>query len=127
MCTCWLPEAWCRQVEVVALLQYVANQLKCCESLDLLLLKEMVQTMTVRGKGDRPLPQHNFVVLPLPVQQYMRGCQCVSYLFCMHCCHRGVQGHQAVFEVSEPQLDALAGSDTLAAVVITQVRCLLRA
>ena len=35
-----------------ALLQYVANQLKSSESLDLLLLKEMVQTMTVRrGRG----------------------------------------------------------------------------
>ena len=32
-----------------------------------------------------------------------------------------VQGHQAVFDVSEGQLDALAGSDTLRAEVITQV------
>jgi hypothetical protein len=37
------------EVEVVSLLQYVANQLKSSESLDLLVLKEMVQTMTVRG------------------------------------------------------------------------------
>lgn len=36
---------------MVALLQYVANQLKSSESLDLLVLKEMVQTMTVRGGG----------------------------------------------------------------------------
>ncbi|KAL4451471.1 hypothetical protein ABPG75_007133 [Micractinium tetrahymenae] len=63
------------EVEVVALLQYVANQLKSSESLDLLVLKEMVATMT---------------------------------------------GHQAVFDVSEHQLDALAGSDTLIAEVITQ-------
>ena len=34
-----------------ALLQYVANQLKSSESLDLLVLKEMVQTMTVRRLG----------------------------------------------------------------------------
>lgn len=33
------------------------------------------------------------------------------------------QGHQAVFDVSEGQLDALAGSDTLRAEVITQVGC----
>jgi hypothetical protein len=39
----------CREVEVVCLLQYVANQLKSSESLDLLVLKEMVQTMTVGG------------------------------------------------------------------------------
>jgi len=32
-----------------------------------------------------------------------------------------LQGHQAVFDVSEHQLDALAGSDTLKAEVITQV------
>jgi hypothetical protein len=32
-----------------------------------------------------------------------------------------LQGYQAVFEVSEHQLDALAGSDTLKAEVITQV------
>lgn len=32
-----------------------------------------------------------------------------------------MQGHQAVFDVSEGQLDALAGSDTLRAEVITQV------
>jgi len=38
-------------VEVNALLQYVANQLKSSESLDLLVLKEMVQTMTVRRPG----------------------------------------------------------------------------
>ena len=38
-----------REVEVVALLQYVVNQLKSSESLDLLVLKEMVQTMTVRA------------------------------------------------------------------------------
>ena len=31
-----------------------------------------------------------------------------------------LQGHQAVFDVSEFQLDALAGSDTLKAEVITQ-------
>ncbi len=31
---------------MVALLQYVANQLKSSESLDLLVLKEMVATMT---------------------------------------------------------------------------------
>ena len=31
----------------MALLQYVVNQLKSSESLDLLVLKEMVQTMTV--------------------------------------------------------------------------------
>jgi len=37
------------EVEVTALLQYVANQLKSSESLDLLVLKEMVQTMTVGG------------------------------------------------------------------------------
>ena len=57
----------CRQVEVVALLQYVANQLKCCESLDLLLLKEMVQTMTVRP----PTGYLNTIVLPQPAQQSM--------------------------------------------------------
>ena len=33
-------------MEVTALLQYLANQLKGGESLDLLVLKEMVQTMT---------------------------------------------------------------------------------
>ena len=38
------------EVEVPALLQYVANQLKSSESLDLLVLKEMVQTMTVRWR-----------------------------------------------------------------------------
>lgn len=44
----------CSEVEVNALLQYVANQLKSSESLDLLVLKEMVQTMTVRrGTGGR--------------------------------------------------------------------------
>jgi hypothetical protein len=36
-----------------------------------------------------------------------------------------VQGHQAVFEVGEHQLDALAGSDTLKAEVITQVGALV--
>lgn len=35
-----------------------------------------------------------------------------------------LQGHQAVFEVGEHQLDALAGSDTLKAEVITQVGAL---
>lgn len=46
------PPPACSEVEVNALLQYVANQLKSSESLDLLLLKEMVQTMTVRrGRG----------------------------------------------------------------------------
>lgn len=34
-------------VEVTALLQYLANQLKSTESLDLLVLKEMLATMTV--------------------------------------------------------------------------------
>lgn len=37
----------------MALLQYVANQLKSSESLDLLVLKEMVVTMTVREDGGR--------------------------------------------------------------------------
>lgn len=46
------PPHACSEVEVNALLQYVANQLKSSESLDLLVLKEMVQTMTVRrGRG----------------------------------------------------------------------------
>ena len=36
----------CREVELTALLQYLANQLKGGESLDLLVLKEMVVTMT---------------------------------------------------------------------------------
>eukprot|EP00887_Chlorella_sp_A99_P001761 scaffold19.g1761.t1 len=63
------------EVEVTALLQYLANQLKGGESLDLLVLKEMVVTMT---------------------------------------------GTQAVFDVSEHQLDALGGSETLRTEVITQ-------
>jgi hypothetical protein len=62
-------------VELTALLQYVANQLKASESLDLLVLKEVVVAMT---------------------------------------------GVQAVFDVSDAQMDALAGSDTLKAVVVTQ-------
>lgn len=37
----------CRDVELVALLQYLANQLKSSESLDLLVLKEILTTMTV--------------------------------------------------------------------------------
>ena len=44
----------CSEVEVVALLQYVVNQLKSSESLDLLVLKEMVQTMTVRTAAAQP-------------------------------------------------------------------------
>ena len=47
------PPPCSSEVEVVALLQYVANQLKSSESLDLLVLKEMVQTMTVRGGAAR--------------------------------------------------------------------------
>lgn len=61
-------------VEVNALLQYVANQLKESQSLDLLVLKEMITTMT---------------------------------------------GVQAIFDISEPQMDALAGSLTLQAEVVT--------
>lgn len=55
-------------IEVNALLQYLANQLKESESLDLLVLKEMITTMT---------------------------------------------GIQSIFDISEPQMDALAGSRTL--------------
>ena len=64
-------------IEVTALAQYVANQLKGCESLDILVLWEIVATMT---------------------------------------------GVAPVFEVSDSQLDALAGSETLIAqVVLSQV------
>ena len=38
----------CSEVELSALLQYVANQLKATESLDLLVLREILFTMTVR-------------------------------------------------------------------------------
>ena len=38
-----------RGVELGALLQYVANQLKSTESLDLLVLRDILATMTVRG------------------------------------------------------------------------------
>jgi THO complex subunit 2 len=62
-------------VELVALLQYVANQLQATESLDLVVLQEVVVAMT---------------------------------------------GVRAVFDVSDSQLDALAGSDTLRAAVVTQ-------
>ena len=144
----------------MALLQYVANQLKSSESLDLLVLKEMVQTMTVggwaggRGGSGRgvvvvlrawggagsgmwlaeaaaaaaaaaalygpavgALPRWSTHVpslplLPLPaLSRTPPSCSPA---------HRP-QGHQAVFEVSEGQLDALSGSDTLKAEVITQV------
>ncbi|GAB4813521.1 hypothetical protein N2152v2_000567, partial [Parachlorella kessleri] len=63
------------EVELSALLQYVANQLKATESLDLLVLREILFTMT---------------------------------------------GIQAVFEVSDTQLDALAGSEALRTEVVTQ-------
>ncbi len=43
----------CSEVELAALLQYVANQLKSTESLDLLVLKEILTTMTVRGWQQR--------------------------------------------------------------------------
>lgn len=66
----------CRDIEVNSLLQYVVNQLNSGESLDLLVLKELLTTMT---------------------------------------------GVQAVFDVSDGQLDALAGSETLRNEVITQV------
>ncbi len=55
-------------VEVTALAQYIANQLKGCESLDILVLWELIATMT---------------------------------------------GVAPVFEVSDGQLDALSGSETL--------------
>lgn len=64
-------------VEVTALAQYVANQLKGCESLDILVLWEIVATMA---------------------------------------------GVAPVFEVSDGQLDALAGSETLISqVILSQV------
>lgn len=56
-------------------MQYVVNQLKCCESLDLLVLKEMVSTMA---------------------------------------------GVDPVFDISDTQLDALAGSETLIRQVVAQ-------
>lgn len=40
-------------IELAALLQYLANQLKCTESLDLLVLKEILTAMTVRFLGGR--------------------------------------------------------------------------
>jgi THO complex subunit 2 len=60
-------------VEVTALAQYIANQLKGCESLDILVLWELIATMT---------------------------------------------GVAPVFEVSDGQLDALSGSETLIAQII---------
>jgi len=60
-------------VEVTALAQYIANQLKGCESLDILVLWELIATMT---------------------------------------------GVAPVFEVSDGQLDALSGSETLIGQII---------
>ena len=46
-----LPPFFRSEVELSALLQYVANQLKATESLDLLVLREILFTMTVRQLG----------------------------------------------------------------------------
>lgn len=135
---------------MVALLQYVANQLKSSESLDLLVLKEMVATMT----ASRPRP-HACMPCPVTAGRWEStpcvppAVRCAAVTGCRDwpaapqwpraaakwppfpksppspppLSPNAMQGHQAVFDVSEHQLDALAGSDTLIAEVITQVGC----
>ena len=116
---------------MVALLQYVVNQLKSSESLDLLVLKEMVQTMTVRAQSATGRAAARPARLcRCKAAAVLDGCTvaCPAATLCAtHTPARlpavppaCLQGHQAVFDVSEFQLDALAGSDTLKAEVITQ-------
>lgn len=118
-----------------ALLQYVANQLKSSESLDLLVLKEMVQTMTVRapegggggqgGAGGGEFGRHGS---RRPPPDLAPPDPALGQLTMLPACAptpitpslQSLQGHQAVFDVSEGLLDALAGSDTLIAEVVTQ-------
>lgn len=125
----------CRQVELAALLQYVANQLKGTESLDLLVLKEILATMTVRISHHVQSPCSviacDYIVasLELPAAHLSHGLSCsnatstspteFSSSFPLSLVPP-LQGIQAVFDVSEFQLDALAGSETLRTEVVTQ-------